>query len=480
MSNLLIPQFRSFALLPLFAISACSVSSIEGDEPTSQTESAYDTFANPTEHQLEFGEDSLAVLTADERFHAFDFEISTRSDIRVWTLPAGNPSPAVDTVMYLYKQNGRGWGKSLASSDNARQTVFSEITRNLDVGSYRVLVKGKNANVRGAFRVGFDCPQCLVTSSCVFGKSFRDVRLGLTVKVEKERTIDHVSQLSQLSEIEQRQLVDAMHASVHGDVTTAAEALERVDGNEVNLLHLWDATNARPFVAFEYGAGDNSFGRIYSLNSLDTVANIYDGELDSCIIGPGNGGRDCRASAECGGAYTCEGISEVTAIGKCVPTASIAGIGESCTADSSGLCGEGLSCAGLTRSDVGFCQPEWMTQTFSEWQGASIPDNSASGVTRVLDVRGLATVDTDVSLNAVIRHNRPADLRVTLTNPEGTEVVVFDGATGGTDVHLDGPVKGFSGDESVNGSWTLKVVDRKRGTAGSIERWGLRIGSRWD
>ena len=68
-----------------------------------------------------------------------------------------------------------------------------------------------------------------------------------------------------------------------------------------------------------------------------------------------------------------------------------------------------------------------------------------------------------------------------LTNPAGTEVVVFDGPTAGAvELSIDGPVSGFSGDESVNGTWTLRVVDGVAGDTGTIERWTLRLGSRFD
>jgi len=39
---------------------------------------------------------------------------------------------------------------------------------------------------------------------------------------------------------------------------------------------------------------------------------------------------------------------------------------------------------------------------------------------------------------------------------------------------------GFSGDESVNGTWQLRVIDTRRGTVGTLERWSLVVGSRWD
>ena len=80
-------------------------------------------------------------------------------------------------------------------------------------------------------------------------------------------------------------------------------------------------------------------------------------------------------------------------------------------------------------------------------------------------------------------HPAPAQLLVTLTNPAGSEVVVFDGARDEADpgyLELDQVVARFSGDESVNGVWTLRVTDRAGGDTGTLQRWSLTVTSRWD
>jgi hypothetical protein len=479
-------RFRPFALLALstaFVASSACVASSETEavpqDDIATEELAYDSFTRPTLHgELQLGEDSSAVITDDERYHAFEFSLTERSDVRLYTLPALYGNDAVDTVAYLYKQGSRGFGSNIASSDNARNTMWSEIKRKLEPGQYRLVVKGKSGHVRGAFRVGFDCPQCLGTSRCVLGKTFGLVRRSLTVKVERERLVNDVVQLSA---DERLQLVDALHASSHTDVTTPEEALRRVDGNEVNVLHLWDATNARALVAFEYGAGDNSYGRIYPPASTSAVATIHDGDVVGCTLRPGKGGRDCRADAECGAGFTCGGISPVSRLGTCsTTTLSTAGVGMSCTAEDAGTCSAGLVCGGLSHGPSGLCQPRWLQGSFSEWYGATIPDGNTAGVSRVLDVHGLGSVDVDVEIDLYVRHLATGQLRVTLTNPAGNELTVFEGTTNGKDLHVQAPVAGLSGDESVNGSWTLRVVDDKRGTIGTLERWGLRITSRWD
>jgi subtilisin-like proprotein convertase family protein len=112
----------------------------------------------------------------------------------------------------------------------------------------------------------------------------------------------------------------------------------------------------------------------------------------------------------------------------------------------------------------------------------AIPDDDPAGALATLLVEGLATVEVDVLLDLVVSHPRPADLRVTLLNPAGTEVVVFAGAAPANgELFLSGHVvRGFSGDEGVNGAWRLKMVDSAAGQAGGLGLFGLTITSRWD
>ncbi|MGA9521630.1 MAG: DVUA0089 family protein [Myxococcaceae bacterium] len=465
---------RILAAAAALTLSGCSAAATdEGDVETA--EQSIDSFANPTwGGELQLGEDAMATFTDDARYHAFDFAIPAPGNVRLYTLPADSGAQ-IDTVLYLYRATSSGYSR-VTQDDDARGTRWSEITRNLTPGSYRIIVKAMNALTRGTVRIGFDCPQCIQNDACVFGDTFLNVRRGLTVKVDMERTVDHETQLSA---VEQAQLVDAMHESTHTDVTTAADAIARVDGNEVNVLHLWDATNARAYIAFEYGAGDSAYGRIYEPGSTTAVAGIHDSEIVGCNLPKGPLGRDCSTDATCGANAQCTGIA--AGVGKCVSNAMPDGAGASCTSEWSGQCAPGgLTCAGLTRGETGLCQPAWMTGRFSDWRGSSIPDNAPNGAKRTLVAYGLASVDMDVHLDAIIRHAAVEQLKVTLENPAGAQVLVYDGTTKGKDLVLNLDVRGFSGDEQVNGTWTLKVVDTRKGTTGSIERWALTIGSRLD
>jgi hypothetical protein len=193
--------------------------------------------------------------------------------------------------------------------------------------------------------------------------------------------------------------------------------------------------------------------------------------------------RICERTVDCAEGLTCFGMSPDVSTGRCLDLAAPPHPAESssCFLESGCPPASGLVCGGATRGGEGVCVPAWMRGRFeSDLTPASIPD--ASSVVLPLPVYGLATVDTDVVIDLIIDHPRISDLRVTLTNPATAEVLVYDGAgqTGPEVALRDHVVLGFSGDESVNGLWQLRVEDRAGGAAGSVYRFALTITSRWD
>jgi len=149
-------------------------------------------------------------------------------------------------------------------------------------------------------------------------------------------------------------------------------------------------------------------------------------------------------------------------------------------------CASGLLCAGIIRSTVllgnpyGLCLPEDQAGVFSA-VGAPIVDGGPT-VELEMNVAGLTSVDMDVVIWVDLDHPAPEDLLIKLLNPSGNLVPVWDHKTG--PMHPGGlgiVPTGFSGDESVNGTWTLSVTDtEKNGKTGSVTSWKLEIMSRYD
>jgi hypothetical protein len=311
---------------------------------------------------------------------------------------------------------------------------------------------------------------------CVFGDEYRDLETSSDVIRGRHRTI---SSPVGLGDIERAQVIAAVRSSAADHVTTIEQAFDAADEGEINVTELWDRTSARAYVAYEFGAGDTSVGAYFAHGTDERVAVISDGFLERCSAAVGPQGEDCSTHADCGVGF-CFGRSEAFDVGRCIVTA---GFGDQHDCSDMADCdvGEGLMCAMLTRSETGQCFPAWMRGNFTEQElDAAIPDGDAEGVSRTMMVHGLATVDTDVELDLRIEHPSRGQLRVTLANPAGTEVVVFDGESDGSSLSIEAQALGFSGDESVNGPWTLRVVDDTAGQAGSLAYWTLHLGSRFD
>lgn len=163
-----------------------------------------------------------------------------------------------------------------------------------------------------------------------------------------------------------------------------------------------------------------------------------------------------------------------------------AGAGDSASCDLLTPCATGLVCAGLIRSTVisnnpgGLCLPIGYSGVFTGGPLA-IPANGSVAETSQL-VSGLTTVDMDVVIWVELDHPAPQELIIELRNPDGNQVMVAN--LQDAPLHPGGvgivPV-GFSGDESVNGSWSLVVRDDVvNGNNGSVLSWELEIMSRFD
>lgn len=319
--------------------------------------------------------------------------------------------------------------------------------------------------------------------ACVFGSHYRDLfeEAAEAIVIVQGRVLT-VS--SSLTDLEKAQIVDAVAGSTaYDDVTTAEEAFALVDDNEVNQHELWDASNRRAYTVYEVGAGDNSFGMIFEQGTTNRVLTINDGDYVGCETYWGHERRSCASDEDCATGLRCTGVPADFAVGRCIDSSldTHGAIGSDCSETNACPAGSGLVCGGAVQGQSGLCQPGWMRGTYWSEPALPIPDNSAGGTEAQLLVYGLATVDMDVRMDLVIAHPRVKDLRVTLTNPAGTEVTIFNGEYDGPELALYGqPVIGYPGDESVNGVWRLRAVDTRSGQVGAIGSVSLTITSRWD
>jgi len=158
-----------------------------------------------------------------------------------------------------------------------------------------------------------------------------------------------------------------------------------------------------------------------------------------------------------------------------------------------------LSAAGTTPSST--------STTVQNTSGAAISASGTPTVTQTLNVSG-AKYLTDVDLTTSITHQFPGDLRISLTSPAGTTVLISGREGGGTDTVFSGTVwdDGTAGSvpftvkqadfstglqsrlvpegalaafigEDPNGTWTLTIKDEEAADGGSLTSWGLTVRS---
>jgi subtilisin-like proprotein convertase family protein len=113
----------------------------------------------------------------------------------------------------------------------------------------------------------------------------------------------------------------------------------------------------------------------------------------------------------------------------------------------------------------------------------SIPDNSTRGIKSRIPCPDAFVVDT-VAVNLNITHTFIGDLRVTLTSPDGTSVVLHDRSGGNQDdlvrsldVTTTPALSALAG-TAAQGEWTLHVADLARFDRGRLMSWSLDLSGR--
>ena len=289
------------------------------------------------------------------------------------------------------------------------------------------------------------------------------------------------------------------------EADTLEERFENVDEAFVNYLELWEGTNGKAYVAIEFGQGDNGFGAVFDWGTTDVAVQIVDSDLVTFEdgefgCGPTVGPRwsRCADQEECAEGLSCEGRADhpfYGDVGRCVQQNLGADSGmleESCATDDDCPFEAGLTCNGDSfGGGFGTCREIWTNTTLSNepFPFLKIPDGDGESLTSFVTAYGLATVPEDAVIELEIEHEDFSQLRIEVDDAGGEDFLpIFIGSNPSSLAKLD-KTSGFvrfrtnvphSGDDEVNGNWTLRITDDTPGADGTLFGWTLHLSSRMD
>ena len=114
--------------------------------------------------------------------------------------------------------------------------------------------------------------------------------------------------------------------------------------------------------------------------------------------------------------------------------------------------------------------------------GSSIPDHNKDGVTDTINVTNNLTVES-VQIKVNISHNSPGEIGIELLGPETASnrtksilLNINNSLLLGDDKNLNVVLAShaFYGESAV-GDWTIRVIDGKSGTTGTLNSWSINI-----
>ncbi len=281
------------AALSLISLSVgcASQTSEEGELPETMVDGAADSWSRPSfqgtlfEDTWQYGE---LIPEISDRNIAYQFSVDDAAFIKVTTRSA--PVPEDDrtltrSVVYLYQQTNSGTYRRIAKT--AAGDDFGVLMRSIEGGTYRVLVKGVADDDAGEFMIKLSCSGagCADEPQCLFEAGFYDLAESKAGAITSSG-YDKITSQSTLFPNEGERIVAAVNVS-NPNVSTLAQAWDSVDLGEINRAFFNDRLAARGFSAYEYGAGDNSFGAIFDERN-QVVASIWDGDLGDCTVFAGS------------------------------------------------------------------------------------------------------------------------------------------------------------------------------------------------
>jgi len=121
--------------------------------------------------------------------------------------------------------------------------------------------------------------------------------------------------------------------------------------------------------------------------------------------------------------------------------------------------------------------------TYRSMPNASIPDANKDGVSDTITINNGTNITIEaVQINVKVTHPRSGQIGIELTGPNGspkTKSILMNINNSflyenDSDLNIVLTSNAFYG-ETVNGNWTIKVIDGRTGETGSLVQWDINV-----
>jgi hypothetical protein len=126
-----------------------------------------------------------------------------------------------------------------------------------------------------------DLENCTVSARrCLLGSTYNDLRSGGAATVVSTKVVKTAAALSGVAADQALAAIRVAYA----DATSLADGFTKIDARTLNVTTFRLTEGGAVVDAYEYGAGDNSYGEVFKGGSLDVAAAINDGDLYGCAV----------------------------------------------------------------------------------------------------------------------------------------------------------------------------------------------------
>ncbi|MBK7073225.1 MAG: hypothetical protein IPH44_13065 [Myxococcales bacterium] len=222
-------------------------------------------------------------VTGDRELHASDFAgvpADALDAVRVVRAVQQSAHTDVTTVAQAFAAVDQQVIRRVDIYDEAGARAFVALEYGAGDNSYGAVFAYGSAAVVSKIHDG-DLEACTPRAqTCALGADWSATRASADFTRISANVVTSAGQLTGAD------ATDALAAIrvAYADATSLADGLTRIDGRTLNVVDLRHAATGTTVRAFEYGAGDNSYGAIFKAGTTERLASIVDLTYYDCAF----------------------------------------------------------------------------------------------------------------------------------------------------------------------------------------------------